>query len=440
MSANVYWELVVILLLIGLNGFFSLAEMALVAAKKVRLSAEAKRGDKGAALALALLKEPDRLFSTVQIGITLIGVLTGAFGGATLAGHLEAWLSAQDALKPYAGSLSLGLVIIFITYLTLVFGELIPKKMAFSNPERYASAAAPLMLLLRKLAHPAVALLSASSRTVTRLFGLSQEGQAITEEDIKGFINEGVRAGVVQRSEQGMLERVFRLGDRRVGGLMTHRSKVNWLDVNASSEELVTRISSAPNSRFPVCDGELNAVIGMVKARDYLAAWAQNKKADIRAYLHPPVFIQDTARATSLLEALQGRERMHFAMVVDEYGDIMGVATLNDILEAIVGDIPDAHDDPEPQAVQRDDGSWLLDGLMPLDETCAIAGLCQGQDQAPLDEFDTLAGFVLHHLQQLPKIGDVVLWQGFRFEIVDMDGRRIDRVLLSRLPESAQRP
>ncbi|MHC1751885.1 hemolysin family protein [Humidesulfovibrio sp.] len=438
MSADVYWEIVVILLLIGLNGFFSMAEMALVAAKKVRLSAEAKRGDKGAALALGLLKEPDRLFSTVQIGITLIGVLTGAFGGATLAGHLEAWLSTQEALKPYAGTISLGLIILSITYLTLVFGELIPKKMAFSNPERYACAAAPLMLLLRKLAHPAVALLSASSRAVTRLFGLSQEGQAITEEDIKGFINEGVRAGVVLRSEQGMLERVFRLGDRRVGGLMTHRSKVNWLDVNASGEELVARISSAPNSRFPVCEGELNAVIGMVKARDYLAAWAHNKKADIRAYLHPPVFIQDTARATALLEALQGRERMHFAMVVDEYGDIMGVATLNDILEAIVGDIPDAHGDPEPQAVQRDDGSWLLDGLMPLDEACAVAGLCQGHE--PLDQFDTLAGFVLHHLQQLPKIGDVVLWQGHRFEIVDMDGRRIDRVLLSRMPESAQRP
>jgi len=430
MSADIYWELAVILLLIGLNGFFSLAEMALVAAKKVRLAAEAKRGDKGAALALSLLKEPDRLFSTVQIGITLIGVLTGAFGGATLAGHLEAWLSAQEALKPYAGSVSLGLVILSITYLTLVFGELIPKKMAFSNPERYACVTAPLMLLLRKLAHPAVALLSASSRTVTRLFGLSQEGQAITEEDIKGFINEGVRAGVVPRSEQGMLERVFRLGDRRVGGLMTHRSKVDWLDINASEEELLAKLAESQYSRFPVCDGELHAVLGVVKARDFLAARATNQHVSLRDHLQAPVFIQDTTRALALLEAFQRRGRMHFAVVVDEYGDIMGIATLKDILEAIVGDLPDPEEDAEPQVVQRADGSWLLDGLLPLDEVCHLAGICRGEDSE--EGFITLAGFLLHRLGRIPKIGDVIEWKGFRFETVDMDGRRIDRVLLSK--------
>ncbi|HWR04719.1 MAG TPA: hemolysin family protein [Humidesulfovibrio sp.] len=268
MPANVFWEVLAVFLLILLNGFFSLSEMALVAAKKVRLRAAAKQGDQKAALALKLLEEPDRLFSTVQIGITLIGILTGALGGAALAEHLAAWLASFAPLRPYAQSLSFGAVILATTYLTLVFGELIPKKMAFSNPERFACAAAPLMLLLRKAVHPAVALLSASSRAVSRLFGLSQHGQAITEEDIKGFINEGVRAGVVLRSEQGMLERVFRLGDRRVSSLMTHRSKVDWIDSAASDDEIMARLVQSPFSRFPVCEGELNAVLGVVKVRD----------------------------------------------------------------------------------------------------------------------------------------------------------------------------
>ncbi|MDP3427667.1 MAG: hemolysin family protein [Humidesulfovibrio sp.] len=434
MSADVYWEIVIILLLILLNGFFSLAEMSLVAAKKVRLSAAAKQGDKRSALALTLLEEPDRLFSTVQIGITLIGIITGAFGGATLGEHLGRWLAGYDALRPFAGTLGFGVVILAITYLTLVFGELIPKKMAFSDPERFARLASPLMLLLRKAAHPAVAVLSSSSRAASRLLGLSQVVQQITEEDIKGFINEGVRAGVVLRSEKDMLERVFRLGDRRVSSLMRHRSKVVWLDINDPAEDTLARMVENPYSRFPVCDGDLHAVLGVVKAREYLAALVADPAARLEEYLHAPVFIQDTIRATALLEAFQGRSRMHFAMVVDEYGDVMGIATLNDILEALVGDLPVLQAGEEPEAVKRGDGSWLLDGLIPMEDACQVAGICRGQDA--LEAYETLAGFILHHLQRIPEIGDVVEWEGFLFEIVDMDGRRIDRVLVTKLPAS----
>lgn len=430
MTADIAWELIVIALLILLNGFFSLAEMALVAAKKVRLSAAAKRGDRRSALALRLLEEPDRLFSTVQIGITLIGIFTGAFGGATLAGHLGGWLASHEPLRPYAATLSLGIVILAITYLTLIFGELLPKKMAFSNPERYARMASPVMALVRGLAHPAVSLLSASSRAATRLLGLTQEQQDITEEDIKGFINEGVRAGVVLRSEQGMLERVFHLGDRRVSGLMTHRSKVSWIDINADSAEILQVLTQSPYSRFPVCDGELNAVLGVVKAREYLAARASDPGLSLRGFLRPPVFIHETARALKLLEAFQGRTSMRFAVVVDEYGDVMGIATLRDILEAIVGDIPDAHGVDEPRAVRRADGSWLLDGLMPFHEACATAGLHRPADIP--GGFDTLAGFLLSRLEKMPEMGDAIEWEGASFEIVDMDGRRIDRVLLTR--------
>ncbi len=433
MPADVSWEIAIIVLLILLNGFFSLAEMSLVAARKVRLSAFARQGDKRAALALSLLEEPDRLFSTVQIGITLIGILTGAFGGATLGEHLGRWLAGSDVLRPFAGTLGFGLVILATTYLTLVFGELIPKKMAFSDPERYARLASPLMSLLRKAAHPAVAVLSSSSRLASRLMGLNQEGQQITEEDIKGFINEGVRAGVVQSSEKDMLERVFRLGDRRVSSLMRHRSKVVWLDVNDSDKNILAQMVENPYSRYPVCDGDLHAVLGVVKAREFLAARVADPAARLDKHLHAPVFIQDTARATSLLEAFQGRSRMRFAMVVDEYGDVMGIATLYDILEALVGDLPSHLAGEEPEAVKRADGSWLLDGLIPMEDACQVAGVCRGQDA--LDAFGTLAGFILHHLQELPKIGDVVQWEGFRFEIVDMDGRRIDRVLVTKLAE-----
>lgn len=434
MPADVYWEVVIILLLILLNGFFSLAEMSLVAAKKVRLSAAAKQGDKRSALALSLLEEPDLLFSTVQIGITLIGILTGAFGGATLGEQLGRWLARYDALAPFAGTLGFGIVILAITYLTLIFGELIPKKMAFSNPERFARLASPLMLLLRKVAHPAVAVLSSSSRLASRLMGMNPVGQQITEEDIKGFINEGVRAGVVQRSEKDMLERVFRLGDRRVSSLMRHRSKVVWLDVNDSDKDILAQMVESPYSRYPVCDGDLHAVLGVVKAREFLAARVADPAARLDKHLHAPVFIQDTARATSLLEAFQGRSRMRFAMVVDEYGDVMGIATLNDILEALVGDLPDLQAGEEPEAVKRGDGSWLLDGLIPMEDACQVAGICRGQDA--LEAYETLAGFILHHLQRIPDVGDVVEWKGFRFEIVDMDGRRIDRVLVTKVAES----
>ncbi len=432
MTGNLFWESIVIILLILLNGFFSLGEMALVAARKFRLKAEARQGNRRAALALVLLDDPDSLFSTVQVGITLIGILTGALGGATLAGHLSAWIGAYDALAPYALALGMGLVILATTYLTLVFGELIPKKVAFSNPERLACAVAPSMYLLRRLGHPAVVLLSASSKAASRLLGLGHTAQPITEEEIKSCINEGVRAGVVLPSEQGMLERVFHLGDRRISSVMTHRSKVVWIDVADSPAEIVTMMAASPYSRFPVCEGGLNEILGVVKARDYMAAYAMDGTADLRSHLHQPLFIQQTAKATALLDAFKSRSRMRFAMVVDEYGDILGIATLNDILEAIVGDLPEVGDDPDPQAVRRADGTWLFDGLIPLAEACTLAGMCIDQDV--MDEHDTLAGFILHHLQKLPEMGAAVEWGGFRFEIVDMDGRRIDRILMSRLP------
>uniref|UniRef100_B8DL84 HlyC/CorC family transporter n=1 Tax=Nitratidesulfovibrio vulgaris (strain DSM 19637 / Miyazaki F) TaxID=883 RepID=B8DL84_NITV9 len=438
-SGSIYFEAGVILLLILINGFFSLAEMSLVASRKVRLRQDAERGVKGAATALRLLREPDRLFSTVQIGITLVGILTGAYGGAALAEHLSAVLARVDVLRPYSGPLGFGLVILLITYFTLILGELVPKRMAFGNPEACARRTAPVMALLLRLALPLVHLLSASSRAASRLLRLPEGGdRAVTEEDIRGLIGEGAASGVVEHAERDMLERIFRLGDRRAGSLMTHRSQVEWLDLDMPDAENMQRIAQSSHSCFPVARGDIAAATGVLKARDFLAARLVTPDIPVDGFIRQPLYIPETARALTLLDLFRHSEGLPFALVVDEYGEVQGVVTPNDVLEAVVGELPDEGGDPDPAAVRREDGSWLLDGLLPFDEMCSLAGLGAAED--PDDRpgsYETLAGFMLHRLGRMPAMGDALRWRGHRFEIVDMDGRRIDRVLVSPDPERA---
>lgn len=430
MTSDFIWESIAILVLILLNGFFALAEMSLVTARKPRLQAEAGRGSRRAAIALKLLETPDHLFSTVQIGITLIGILTGAFSGASVAAHVRVVMADMPAVAPYAASLSFGLVIFVTTYLTLIFGELLPKKMAFASPERLACAVAPFMLLFMRLSLPAVWLLSLSSKLVSKILHVREEDQAVTDEDIKGMLAEGVRSGVVLDAERRMSERVLRLGDRRVASIMTHRTRVVWLDAEAPQEDIIERLASSTFSRFPVCGGDLDNILGVVKAREYLAACAEGSEAALADFLHQPVFIPETARAIAVLEAFKECPKVHFAMVVDEYGDVQGIVTLNDVLEAIVGDIPSPDEEAEPEAVRRADGSWLLDGMMNIDELCNVTGICLPDTERY--GFETLAGLMLQYLGKMPEMGDTVRLGSMTFEIVDMDGRRIDRVLVSK--------
>lgn len=438
-SGSIYFEAGVIVLLILINGFFSLAEMSLVASRKVRLRQDAERGDKSSATALRLLREPDRLFSTVQIGITLVGILTGAYGGAALAEHLSAALARVDALRPYSGPLGFGLVILIITYFTLILGELVPKRMAFGNPEAYARRTAPFMALLLRVSLPLVQLLSASSRAASRLLRLPEGGdRAVTEEDIRGLIGEGAASGVVEHAERDMLDRIFRLGDRRAGSLMTHRSQVEWLDQDLPDAENVQRIAHSSHACFPVARGDIASATGVLKARDYLAARLSDPATPLESFVRQPLFIPETARALTLLDLFRQSDGLPFALVVDEYGEVQGVVTPYDVLEAVVGEIPDDADDPDPAAVQREDGSWLLDGLLPFDEMCSLVGL--GAPEEPDDRpgsYETLAGFMLHRLGRMARMGDSLRWRGYRFEIVDMDGRRIDRVLLTPAPDRA---
>ncbi len=447
-SGSIYFEAGVIVLLILINGFFSLAEMSLVASRKVRLRQDAERGDKRSATALRLLREPVRLFSTVQIGITLVGILTGAYGGASLSEHLADALSRVDMLRPYSGPLAFGLVILAITYLTLVLGELVPKRMAFGNPEACARRTAPFMALLLRVSMPLVQLLSASSRAASRLLRLPEGGdRAVTEEDIRGLIGEGAASGVVEHAERDMLDRIFRLGDRRAGSLMTHRSQVEWLDLDMPDEENMLRIAQSSHSCFPVARGDIAAATGVLKARDFLAARLATPDIPMDGFIRQPLYIPETARALTLLDLFRHSERLPFALVVDEYGEVQGVVTPNDVLEAVVGELPDESGDPDPAAVRREDGSWLLDGLLPFDEMCSLAGLGVPDESDGTDgrggrgdrpgSYETLAGFMLHRLGRMPAMGDALRWRGHRFEIVDMDGRRIDRVLVTPDPERA---
>jgi putative hemolysin len=428
----IFLEIGVVALCILLNGFFALSEMALVSANRLRLLARAKAGSRGAARALDLLERPEAFFPTVQVGITLVGVFTGAYGGATLADVLAASFSDVPALADYAGSLGLGLVVAAITYLSIVAGELVPKRLAFAHPERLAVACAPVMHGIMTAATPVVRLLGGSTELVLRLFRVAQvRPRQMTEEDLRGLLSEAARTGVIEQGERRMVERIMRLGDRRVGLCMTHRLKVSWLDVEAPAKENLRTVMENPYSRYPVARGDLGAVIGVVRAKEYLAALAMGRTPDLAELAHEPAYVLESTRVLALLERFRRRAGMRFAVVVDEYGDVQGIVTLGDILEAVVGDIPTPDETAEPAAARREDGSWLLDGLLPVDEVHDLLGLTPPD---PAEAHRTLAGMILARLHGAPAMGQAVTHAGWRFEIVDMDGRRIDRVLAAPAP------
>ena len=425
-----YLEVAVIFLLILLNGFLSMSEMAVVSSRRIRLKTLSESGDRKAGIALRLSESPDNFFSTVQIGITLIGVLTGAFGGATIAKKLEDYLLTFQLLAPYHEILGLSLVVIPITYFTLIFGELIPKRMAYNHPEKLAIFSAPVMRFFMGISHPAVKLLSYSTRIFIRVFGLRLENSpSVTEEELKGIIGESARVGVLETAEKEMLERTIRLGDRQVKAMMTHRSKVVWIDLEDSWEENIKKIEKNPYSRFPVAKGDLSKMIGVLKAKDYLIRAKGKSTPDIKSVLLQPLYVPETMRVLKLLELFKHQPRMHFAAIIDEHGDVQGILTLNDILEAIVGDIPSVGERTEPTAIQREDGSWIMDALLPIDEVLSILKIHEEDEEK--GTYQTLAGFILRHMGEIPTVGNYVEVNGYRFEVMDMDGKRIDSVLVS---------
>jgi putative hemolysin len=415
----------ILLLMIG-NGLFAMAEMALVSARKPRLQQRADEGDAGAAAALAIAEDPDDFLATVQIGITLIGVLAGAFGGATIAGELADALDHVPFLAPYSDVLSVGLVVLTITYISLVIGELAPKQFALGDSERLASRIAPSMSLLSRIASPIAHFLSLSAEAVLRLVGVqSHPDLPVTEAELKLLLEEGTEVGVFEPLEERMVERVLDLDDRRVSSLLTPRTDVVWIDVADTMEEIQDKITRSGHSRYPVAEGSLDNVVGLVLAKDLLAQTLMDQEIDVEAVLRPALFVPEVVPTLEVLE--QFREaHSRIALVLDEYGGLQGLVTTSDILMAIVGEIQGLGDLSEPEVFQREDGSWLLDGRLSLEEFEELFRL----SDLPAEGTDTLGGLVMTLLGRIPSIGDQVEWRTLCLEVVDMDGRRVDKVLV----------
>jgi putative hemolysin len=426
-------EIVIVVLLILLNGVFALSELAVVSARRSRLAALAAEGRHGANRALALAADPGRFLSTVQIGITAVGLIAGAYSGATLTEDLQEYLLGKGVPEGAAAWLAYVGVFAAITYLSLIAGELVPKNLALRHAETIACAVAPLMTALSRIAAPAVWLLDISTKAVFWLVGQRQPPRStVTEEEIKGLIAEAEGAGVLESGERQLISGVLRLGDRPVRGLMTPRTDVDWIDANATSADIKARLLASPHTRLPVGDGSPDDLIGVVRARELLVALMSDAPLDVRVHLRQAPIIPDTTDALDVLETLRDAE-VPMALIHDEYGHFEGIVTPADVLEVIAGVFrSDVDIEEEPYAVPRDDGSWLLSGAMPADEMAEQLAFALPAKR----DYQTLAGFVLAELRRIPAVGESMETRGWRFEVVDLDGRRIDKVLASRIPAS----
>ncbi len=422
------FEVIVVFLLILLNGLFSLGELALISANRARLAVLERKGLPGAKQARALAEDPQRFLPTVQVGITGVGILSGVFGGARLAGRLEPVIAAIPVLAPFAGSLALALVVLLITYLTLVLGELVPKQLALRHPEHVAAWAARPLMWIAAAARPAVWLLSSSSSLVLQLFGVYRASpNTVTEEELKALLVEGEETGVLESEERDMIERVLRLADKPVRAIMTPRTEIAWIDRTDPAREIALTLKSAPHSRFVVCDGSVDNVVGIVQAKDILDRILDGKELSIGAALRQPMIMPDTVSALDALERLKG-DALGLALVMDEYGSFEGVVTAADVLEAIVGDVEVISTTPG-EGVEQADGTLLLDGMTPVDELKARLDL---PDLPAEGSYHTLAGLMLALLRRVPRQGDRMVFGGWLFEILEMDGRRVDRVRASK--------
>jgi putative hemolysin len=428
-ASNDVIELLIVLALILLNGLFALSELAVVSARVPRLRALAATSHPGAASALTLATNPGRFLSAVQIGITLIGIINGAFSGEAFGAQASEVFRELGAPARAAGVLGYGAVIVIITYLSVIIGELVPKNFALRNSERIACAVAPFMVAFASAAKPAVWLLDASTRLVFRIIGQTTESEhRVTDEEIRALILEAESAGVLESGERELISGVMRLADRAVVGLMTPRTDVDWIDITAPESEIRQRLITTPHSRLPVGDGSTDALIGVVQTRELLAAILAGRTFEVQSHIRKAPIVPETMDALDVLSVLRDAE-VPMALIHDEYGNFEGLVTPADVLEAIAGVFRSDTAEEEPHAVERADGSWLLSGAMPVDEMADKTGIVVPEQRS----YATVAGFVLAHLQHLPQVGERVDASGWTFEVIDLDGRRIDKVLATRI-------
>ncbi|SEW54841.1 hemolysin family protein [Chitinophaga arvensicola] len=420
-------EVVIILILILLNGLFSMSETALISARKIRLENQANKGDEKAKAALKLANNPDTFLSTVQIGITLIGILTGIYSGQNIKTDVMAWLNTFPLIQPYSSIVATILIVVAITYFSMVLGELVPKRIGLAKPEAIAKFMAKPMQVLSWLTYPFIWLLTASSAAIIKLFNLRSDEAHVTEEEIKAIINEGTNSGAIEETEQEIIERVFHLGDRNITSLMTYRNDITWLDVNEDPATYQQTIHDSLHSVYPVCDGQIDSIKGLVTIKDLYSV--SGKSTPLTDIIRKPLFVPENNTAYQVLEKFK-ETHLHAAFIVDEYGTFLGMITLNDILEAIVGDMPETAESDDYEMILREDGTWLVDAQIPfydfLEEFDKEDWMAEFEQ-----DFDTLAGFILHHLEHIPQTGEKFMWRDFTFEIVDMDAHRIDKVLVT---------
>ncbi len=423
-------EIIIIILLILLNGVFSMSEIALISSRKSRLESEAKKGSSSAKTALDLANSPNKFLSTVQIGITLIGILTGIYSGEAITADLQSFLNDFSVFAPYSKTLAVTIIVIFVTFFTLVLGELVPKRIGLTYPETIAKAIALPMKFISVVTAPFIWLLITSTEFLLKILGIKPgEDGKVTEEEIKAIIKEGTEGGEVQEIEQDIVERVFHIGDRKVNSLMTHRKSVMYLSADDSLQEIKEKVLDEIHSIYPVCnDNNLDEIIGVVFLKDLFANFEKREQFNLREILNEPVYFIEHTSAYRALEIFK-TTKIHYAMVTDEYGVTQGIITLNDILEALVGDASDFYQD-EFQLIQREDGTWLVDGHYSLHDFLTNFEL----DELIADyDVTTVSGLLVTELGYIPKQGQKLKWNRFEFEIIDMDGVKIDKILIKEI-------
>lgn len=425
-----FLDFLIILALILLNGLFAMTELAVVSARKSKMLALAEAKNTSAQTVLMLKENPSMFLSTVQIGITLIGILAGAYSGATLAEPVGAWLAGLGMDQEMASDIGIGLVVALVTYLSLIIGELVPKQIALRHADRVALFIALPIYGLSVVSRPLVWLLTQSNHLLLMLLRVGGGDETgVSEEEVRAIIAEGTQAGALDAEERQMLEGVMRLDDLPISVAMTHRQDIVWLKTTDSLKEVAGKIRESGHSHYLLCEEESQNVVGAISAKDIVTQWDEKGELDLDAILHQPLSLPEGATIRRALNAFR-RSRVHIALILDEYGSLKGIVTLKDILEAIVGTLPEPDDAASPDARQRPDGSWLIDGLMPIYEAEAVLGEKHMREEN--DDFGTLAGFILKQLEHVPTEGDTFEWKDFIFEIVDMDGRRVDKVLVKK--------
>ncbi|GAC1592412.1 MAG: hemolysin family protein [Chitinophagaceae bacterium] len=417
-----------VFILIGLiffNGLFVMSEIALVSARKSRLENLAAKGDRLARIALDLANNPNIFLSAAQIGITLIAILTGVYSGERFGVYLKPVIEKVDLFRPYAGTISTTIIVVIVTFLSIIFGELIPKRIGLQKGERIARVVARPMIFFATVTHPIVWLLNKTSNIFFKLFKLTgTKDESVTEDEIKAIISEGTEQGTIDEAEQEIIERIFHLGDRNITSLMTHRSDITWFDVNDNEDAIRDKIDRQPHSVYPICECDIDNIKGIVSIKDLYVTSDDTPFKDI---MKPALFVPENNSAYQVLEKFK-ELRAHCCFVVDEYGTMLGLITLNDILEAIVGDLPEP-DMPDYEITEREDGSFLVDGQIPFYDFLTRFEKTEWMNEGEHD-FDTLAGFILHELEHIPNTGEKLAWRIFDFEIIDMDAQRIDKVLV----------